>query len=361
VDGAGTGPLTILVPGDPAQLTGGYLYNRHIARGLEKMGQRVRLQGLEGRFPETDDEARSAAEEALSRLPDGSRVIVDGLALGGLPELVSRHRHRLRILALVHHPLADETGLAPARADQLRDSETRALEAVRGVITTSTFTARRLADFEVPVNRIRVVEPGVEAAPEAAGSGTEPRLLCVASVLPRKGQDLLLEALGQLRDKPWCCELVGSTERDPAYAEKVWGLIERLGLSGRVRLCGEQSAQALGEFYHRADLFVLPSHYEGYGMVVTEALARGLPVLTTTGGALRFTLPDQAGVKVPPGDVEALTDALRTILSDPGRLQAMRRGARAVRQELRDWHQAAAEFGAAVDELAGSWGHASNA
>lgn len=358
MDSVERAPITILAPGDPNQLTGGYLYNRRIAGALNSRGWQVRLQGLPGRFPEADDCARTAAEATFSALPDESCVVVDGLALGGIPELVWRHRKRLRILALIHHPLADETGLAPGQAEQLRRSETRALAGVRGIIATSNFTAHRLADFQVQADRVRVAEPGVDPAPEAVGHGAEVRLLCVASLLPRKGQDLLLRALQPLQDSSWRCDLVGSPERNPAFAAKLRDLRASLALADRVQLHGEQSAAALDRFYHGADLFVLPSHYEGYGMVVTEALARGLPVLTTTGGALRFTLPDQAGIKVPPGDSQALTEALQSVLSDPGQLLRLRQGARSVRKTLKDWHQAAAEFGRAVDSLAFTGGGA---
>lgn len=357
---ADTSPLTILVPGDPDQLTGGYVYNQRIAAALRKAGRIVTVQGLAGQFPEADDEAVRAADEALSVLPEGSQVVMDGLALGGLPDLVSRHAQRLRILALVHHPLADETGLKPDQAHRLKAAETRALACVDGVITTSGFTARRLADFEVEAGCINVVEPGTAVAPVAVGSGAEPRLLCVASLIPRKGQDLLLHALSRLRGLSWHCDLVGSAGRDPAFAAIVRDLVRQLDLEGRVVLRGEQNAQQLGSFYHHADLFVLPSFYEGFGMVVTEALARGLPVVTTTGGALQYTLPERTGIKVAPGDVDALTDALRRVLCNPGDLQELRSGAQAARLELRSWDQAGAEFGAAVDRLAAQPGKAAH-
>lgn len=344
-------PVTLLVPGDPEQLTGGYVYNRRIAAAVRKAGGRLEIQGLEGRFPETDDQAREAADTALANLPDGSVVMVDGLALGGLPEIMARHRERLCLLALIHHPLADETGLSVAQAARLRDSETRALAQVRGVVTTSPFTAARLRDFQVPPERIQVVEPGVEPAPSAEGSPGEPRLLCIASLLPRKGQDLLVQALAQLQHLDWHCDLIGSLERNRPFAAQVQALIDGHNLGRRVRLLGEQPEAALAAYYHRASLFVLPSHYEGYGMVITEALARGLPVLTTDGGALRFTLPDQAGIKVPAGDLRALTDALGQLLSQPQVLSDLRQGASRARSGLQSWDEAGARFQSATAAL----------
>lgn len=341
--------FTLIVAGDPGQLTGGYVYDARIVEALRATGWSIDVIGLEGRFPEPDAVASHALDCALTALADGSRAVIDGLAMGGLPAIVERHASRLSITALVHHPLADETGLGAPEQQRFRVSETRALAAATSVIVTSIHTARRLRDFDVPADKIAVVEPGVETGPLASGDGSgTPRLLCIATVTPRKGQDLLVEALAGLTALPWRCDLIGALDRADAYVAKVREAIAEHQLGERVRLLGSQPAERLGEHYRQADLFVLPSHYEGYGMVVTEALAHGLPVVTTTGGALAHTLPDTAGIKVPPGDVAALRHALERMLEEPETYQRFRAGARTCRETLTDWHTAAAAFGQAL-------------
>nr|WP_299245485.1 glycosyltransferase family 4 protein [uncultured Halomonas sp.] len=344
--------LTFILAGDPKQLTGGYLYDARMVEALRQQGWRVEVIGLEGRFPEPDATAAEAMEEALARQPDGARVVIDGLAMGGLPEVVAKHAKRLDLTALVHHPLADETGLDQAQRSRFTLSETRALTAVDRIIATSVFTARRLADFNVEAERIDVIEPGVEPAPlggrddSSASSGQ--RLLCVATLIPRKGQDVLIDALARLREYDWQCDLVGALDRDPRFTKTVTGLIHDHGLEARIRLLGEQSEDTLGQAYHNADLFVLPSFYEGYGMVISEALARGLPVITTSGGALAHTLPETAGLSVPPRDTQALTQALKRWFDEPELRKQLRQGARQAREDLTDWQTAGDAFAKAL-------------
>lgn len=219
------------------------------------------------------------------------------------------------------------------------------------MITTSRHTARRIADFGLRPARVCTVEPGVVSMALAAADGDPPRMLCVGTLSPRKGQDLLVRALTRLRDTPWQCDCIGSTQRSPAFAATVARMIADAGLEGRIKLHGECDDARLRAAYAGADLFVLPSHYEGYGMVVTEAVAAGLPVLTTTAGALADTLPAGAGIAVPPDDIDALAAALGELIRNRGRRHALRDGARVARAALRDWPRAGVEFAAALSAM----------
>ncbi|AOF82076.1 glycosyl transferases group 1 family protein [Methyloversatilis sp. RAC08] len=343
--------LHFIVAGNPAQHTGGYHYDARIVAALRARGWTVEVTGLPGRFPDADDSARRALQRTLAALADGSAVVIDGLALGGLPEVAAAHAQRLRLIALIHHPLADETGLNADRRSALLRSECTALSHMAGLIASSAFTARRLVHLGVEGKAIAVVEPGVDAAPLAAADHEPPRLLCVATVTPRKGHDVLVAALASIADLDWTCDCIGSTTRTPDHATRVAAQISGTGLDSRIRLHGECSDAALGAAWRAADLFVLPSHYEGYGMVITEALAHGLPVLTTTGGALADTLPPGAGVAVAPGDAAALAAALRHLISDAPARHALRVGARAARDGLPDWTAAGDAFASALRDL----------
>lgn len=352
-----TRELHLLVPGSLQQRTGGYLYDARMVKELRVRGRTVRVHELEGRFPEADATARASFEAALAGIPDGGLVVADGLAMGGLPGPVSGHAGRVALVALVHHPLAEETGLDAGARDRLRRLESEALTHVRGVVVTSGFTARRIRAWGVDPGRVRVVLPGTDRPPPPPdgnrGPNASPLLLSVGSVTPRKGQDVLVQALADIRDLPWRCVVCGSLERDPSFARKVAGLVEELGLRDRIRLAGELDEEALQAWYRAGDVFVLPSHYEGYGMVLAEALVHGLPVVSTTGGAIPDTVPPDAGILVEPGDARALCAALRTLLREPERRAAHAAAARRHGASLPSWETQAAVFEAALTELAG--------
>ena len=345
--------LHLLVPGPLDQRTGGYVYDARIVAGLRGLGWSVEVHSLVGVFPDADTRASRSLSATLAGLPDGARVVIDGLAMGGLPEPVRAARERLRILALVHHPLADETGLDAAHRARLTALEREALGGCAGVLVTSEFTAARLGAYGVAPARVRAVRPGTDPVrlAEGPGLGEPPVLLCVASVIPRKGQDVLVRALARLRDMPWTGVCAGSLDRAPGYARTVQALAVGAGLADRVRFVGECEPASLDDHYHHASLFVLPSHYEGYGMALAEALARGLPVVSTTGGAIPHTVPADAGLLVPPGDVAALAAALRRVMADETTHAALAAAAQRHARRLPDWSQAARAFAAATLEL----------
>lgn len=337
------GRLVLAVPGDPEQRTGGYLYDRRLAESLRAIGWRVDLLRLPEGFPFPDAEALRASAAALGGLPDGTLVLVDGLALGVLPDLAEAEAGRLRLLALVHHPLGHEEGLAAEAAARLLASERRALAAVQGVLCTSTTTAATLErELGVPAERIRVVEPGTDPAPLAPGSGgPAPRLLAVGAVIPRKRLDRLVRALGRLAHLPWRLEIVGSLSRSGEATRALGAAIAGSGLAGRVELRGELLGRELEQAYARADLFVSASGYEGYGMALAEALARGLPIVAAAGGAVADWLPAAAALLVPPDDPPALEAALARAIGDAALRARLREGALAARTELPSWeHQA---------------------
>jgi glycosyltransferase involved in cell wall biosynthesis len=345
------GPVWFLIPGDPTTPTGGYRYDRRIIDGLLGLGWRVRTERLDDSFPEPTADALTDADRRLATIPDGDMVVIDGLAFGLLGDVAAFHERRLRLIALVHHPLAFETGIAAARAEALRVSESRALASARRVVVTSAATAAVLTrDYRVPKERIRVVEPGTDPAPLAAGSEEAVlNLLCVAAAAPRKGHDTLLRALAPLVDRPWRLDCVGSLTRCTRTSIALRRLSERLGLSERVNFTGTVDEPELEAFYHRADLFVLPTRFEGYGMVLTEALARGLPIVSTRTGPIPNLVPKGAGLLVEPDDPTALEAALARVLDDRGLRGSLAEGARSERARLRGWDAASAELSCALE------------
>jgi glycosyltransferase involved in cell wall biosynthesis len=338
-------PLHLIVPGPLDQATGGYIYDRRIVDGLRAAGWTVAVHELAGAFPRADAFARRAAVAVVDALPRGA-LIIDGLALpafAGLAALLPPW------VALIHHPLALETGLSPAEAAAFAALEREVLGHAARVIVTSPATRRDLAVYGLDAGRIGVVVPGSDRAPLARGSnGPGLSLLCVAALTPRKGHLVLLEALATVQDLPWRLVCVGSAKRDPDCAAAIEAAIDRRGLRSRVELAGEHRDDGLERFYDQADLFVLASHHEGYGMALAEALARGIPVISTTAGAIPETVAPDAGLLVPPGDALALAAALRRALAEPEVYAALQAGARAARDGLPSWDDAARAFAAEV-------------
>jgi len=348
--------VVFMLPGPLEALSGGTIYDRQIVEGLRRMHWQVDLLSLAGGFPWPDAAALDEAADRVAQLPDGACVVADALAFGAMPDIVQRHGQRLRWVALVHHPLALETGLTAAQRQQLFVSERRALAAACGVIVTSATTAAALADYGVPPAQAYVVEPGTRPALVATGSpdtghGSACSLLCVATLTPRKGHAVLLDALAGLQDRNWTLHCVGDTHRDAATTIDLRARIAALGLAQRVLLHGELDPAAVQAMYQSADLFVLASYYEGYGMALAEALARGLPVIGTTGGAIADTVPADAGVLVPPGDSAALRAALARWLDEPHWRTELAAGARRARARLPDWPVAVRRFACALEVM----------
>ena len=342
-----------LVPGPLDQRTGGYLFDRHVVEGLRSCGRKVDVVELPGRFPAADTVAQKACEASLDRLPDDVVAVIDGLALPGFAQCLRWHAKRLRIVGFVHHPLALETGLRQAEAARYAALEASLWPLLRGVICPSAATARAIETAGVDPQRIAIAPPGT-AQPAAAirrSAGATVRLLCVGTLTARKGHALLIEALAQLRDAAWTLVCAGSLERDPQSATHIRAAVAAHGLAHKVRLAGELSSAALAREYAAADVFVLASFHEGYGMAYAEALAHGLPIVATTAGAIPDTVPAKAALFAPSGDVNALRTALARAIHDERLRTRLAAGAAEAGAALPTWPQSVAHWAAALDWL----------
>lgn len=342
--------LAFAVPGSLDQPTGGYAYDRRVVDELRQLGCAVDVIDLGDGFPNLSREAAAAALARLRRVPAGQPIIIDGLALGVLPEVAAALRATHRVVALVHHPLALETGLTAERAAALRASERAALAAVRHVIVTSPATGRLVvADYGVVPSVLSVVRPGVDPvalAPRAVAgrTGATVNLLAVGSVVRRKGYDVLVAALARLTDLDWQLVIAGDCTRDRETAGDLATQIVQLRLGRRITMTGAAGDAALERLYGAADLFVLPSRFEGYGMAYAEAIAHGVPVIGTRAGAISETIPEGTGVLVAPDDVAGLADALRTLIADDAKRARYADAARRAAPHLPTWGAAARTF-----------------
>lgn len=309
------GNLWFAVPGELETPTGGYVYARRILSECSQIGHHISVLTLSAEFPDPSASALKDSAAKLAALAPGSRVLFDGLALGALPrELLDPLD--LDIVALVHHPLALETGLDPARAITLACTEEKALAKARAVICTSQHTCDLLMKrYRVPHGKLRLAPPGCDATQRALGGNMPPVLLTVATLTPRKGHDILIDALAKITDLSWRSRVIGSGGRDPATMRALRNRIAAHGIGNRVALEGAVTPTALEAAFVGSDIFVLPSRYEGYGMVFAEAMAHGLPIIACRVGAVADTVPEDVGLLVGVDDTEALANALRYLLS----------------------------------------------
>lgn len=345
-------PIVLVVPGRLAERTGGYLYDRRIVDGLRQRGWMVDVIELDASFPYPTPAALEHASGALAGIAGGTIAMVDSLALGAMPDLITHEAPRLCIVALVHLPLAAASDLDPDTAARFDEGEHRALRAAALVIVTGKATLPLLAKHRLRPDGIVVAEPGTDRAPLARGSaGPRVELLSVATLNPEKGHERLLTALAAVSHVEWRLTCAGSLTRHPATTDRVRTAIATLGLEDRVSLAGDLDGPALEACYDGSDVFVLATRQETYGMAVAEAVAHGLPVVATRTGAIPALLADGAGLLVPVGDTPALVDALSRVLGDARLRARLAEGARRMRDRLPTWEQTSGRIADALDSL----------
>ena len=338
-------PVHVMVPEgvqDPLRPSGGNTYDRRLCQELAAAGWSVQPRVVSGAWPWAEDVARRSLGEAIGDLPTGSPVLVDGLVASAFPEVLVPAARRLRLVVLMHMPLGRRSA-----SDRAHQRESAVLCSAAAVVTTSEWCRGwLLATYGLDPARVHVAQPGVDAAERAVGSGHGGNLVCVGVVTPGKGHDVLLEALARVQDLTWRCLCVGTLTREPGFVTELRRGIGAAGLEDRLVLAGPRTGRDLAASYAAADALVLATRGETYGMVVTEALARALPVIAPDVGGVPEALgvtPDgrRPGLLVPPGDVAALACALRRWLADPDLRSGLREAAGQRRAGLTGWSETA--------------------
>jgi glycosyltransferase involved in cell wall biosynthesis len=340
---------------DPERPSGGNVYDRRLCEELTESGWSVKEHAVRGSWPTPAPADRAALGEILEGIPDGAVVLVDGLLASPVPEVLVPEARRLRLVVLVHMPLGDGPPGQESAAERAREGAV--LAAAAAVVTTSTWTRCRLLDrHSLRPDRVHVAQPGADPADIAQGTPGGGELLCVAAVTPHKGHDVLLAALAMIRHLPWQCTWVGSLDRDRGFVERLRSQARALGISDRVCTTGPLTGAELETAYAGADVLVLASRGETYGMVVTEALARGLPVVATAVGGLPEALgrgPEGSapGLLVSPGAPEALAEALGAWLGDADLRRRLRHAAAQRRATLSGWSSTADQISRVIAEV----------
>jgi len=346
----GPAPAAFAIPGDIETLTGGYIYERRLLEGLRAGGREVPHLRLGASFPDPSPQDMADALAQLRAVEASRPVILDGLVFGSI-ETGGLATVGAPIVAMIHHPLALESGLTSDRRAHLHRTERDNLALARHVLVPSPHTAAILAsDYGVARDRITIARPGTDR-PEGPAAPVEPPLILSVGIQhPRKGHDILLRALAGLTDIDWQAVIVGSAY-DPAHAADLASLHHDLGLSARVTFAGRVSRDCLGTHYRAASVFALATRYEGYGIVFDEALVHGLPIVSCSTGAVPQTVPGDAGILVRPENPEAFALALRSVLTDRQRREAMASAAARAGGALPGWDAAASAASAVLDRV----------
>ncbi len=344
--------VIFITPGDIETATGGYGYDRRLIELMPSMGVEATHIQLSGQFPTPSREDVKTAIQHLDRAPSGAKFIIDWPALGVLPA-EQMHVFADRTIALIHHPLARDSGFEQEQRQTFFEGEQASLSLVHHVIVTSPSTAALLMnEYDIPDNKITVAEPGTDPAQRATGTGTPLQLLAVGSLVERRGYDVLIDALKTNADRDWRMAIVGALDREPETTERLRRKIIAAGFEDRIHLTGVVVPATLNRHYASADIFVLPSLYEGYGMALGDAMARGLPIICTTGGAAAASVPASAAIKVKPGNRDDLAEALESLLVDRKLRERLSDASWEAGRKLPTWNETARRVAAVILDIA---------
>lgn len=343
-------PAAFAIPGDIETLTGGYIYERRLLEGLRAAGREVRHLRLGETFPMPTVEDMADAIAQLRGLQPDRALILDGLVFGSI-DTDGLASIRAPIVAMIHHPLALESGLTEELRSHLYETERGNLSLVRHILVPSQHTAAILAsDYGVQCDRITVVRPGTDRPLGPSAPLDPPLILSVGIQHPRKGHDILLRALAQIKHLDWRAVIVGSAY-DATHAAELADLLQALHLEDRVTFTGRVSQHRLDELYRAASVFALATRYEGYGIVFDEALVYGLPIVSCRTGAVPDTVPAEAGLLVPPEAPEEFAMALQALLTDRTRRGALATAAGLAGAALPEWADTANVASERLDRL----------
>jgi glycosyltransferase involved in cell wall biosynthesis len=336
------------IPGDLKGATGGYAYDRRVIELLPDFGVPVSVLQLPASFPNPTENDLAETSRLLATKPHDAVLVVDGLAFGAFNQDILDSLEG-RVIALVHHPLFLETDLPHARKVELKANEELALERANHVVVTSRVTKRILTEsMAISPNKVTIAEPGTDPAQRATGTGAPLQILSVGAVLPRKGYPVLLEALAALKDLDWRLTIAGALDRHPEAVAALQNAIHKNDLGERVTLAGKVVPATLERHYESADVFVSASLFEGYGMALAEAMARGLPMVIAVGGAAGETADETTALHVETGNIEALAAALRRVLTDKKLRDRLADSAWEAGRTLPTWHETTRRLAAVI-------------
>jgi glycosyltransferase involved in cell wall biosynthesis len=309
---------------------------------LEKKGYSVNIFGTDWPWENIAD-LEKISRYHFEKLTHQSCVIVDSLVVVSMHSTIREFMDRLVFIGLIHLPTSYD--IHSGVDGKLSDEELQAFHDLRMITVTGRFTFNLLCNAGLDPAVINIVEPGTDFFPRKKQYRPVPfQLLCISNYNAIKAQDILIRALQMLTEREWTLHLHGDTDHDPKYASAVRAMIQQTGLKDRIIMHGIAERDEISGIFLAADLFVLPSLFESYGMVLAESMAHGIPVVTTTAGNIPYTVPAGMGLLVAPGDVNELADAIRSLFDDTEKYSALCSAASQYYRQSRTWEQAVGEF-----------------
>lgn len=326
--------IGLVIYGELQNQSGGYLYDQKLVEYLTRCGDQVEILSIPWRnYPRHlfDNFDRAF----LQRL---AKVQVDILLQDELnhPSLFWLNRtlhkeNRWSIISIVHHLRSSELH-SRLMLPGYRLVERLYFQTVEGCIYNSQTTRKVVEDFtgrSIPGvvatpagDRFQIGMQADDVVRRAHQTG-ELGLLFVGNVIARKGLHDLIDGLAPLAGQPWKLTVVGSTNVDPAYTALCKGLAERGGISSQIHWIGRLEVDALQTLYQRSHVLMVPSSYEGFGIVYLEAMLFGLAVVGgTLGAAGEMIVPGVNGELIAPGDIHAITEFVRKMMNDRAILAA---------------------------------------
>jgi glycosyltransferase involved in cell wall biosynthesis len=326
----------LVIYGSLKTLSGGYLYDRVLVEYLRAQGDQVEVISL----PDRSYPGRLAGNLFRPRSVGKAQLPLDILLQDELchPSLIWWNRKLkgsdgVPVISIVHHLLTSEPGHHLWLAPLYRRVELAYLRSVDGFIFNSE-TTRKVVENAVGQDLDSVVSqpgadrlnPSVSDEEIIARSRTDGplRILYLGNVIPRKGLDVLMDALLRLSENAWELTVVGSLEMDRDYSAIVKQMVGIGGFEGRIRFTGPLEDIQLVREMENHHLMALPSYYEGYGIAYLEAMGFGMPVIASDAGAApEIITAGVDGFLIPPGDSAALADLIEGLMADRPRLAQM--------------------------------------
>lgn len=344
--------LHFLIPGDINTLTGGYVYDKIIIEGLEKLGYSVTVHQLSNDFPFPSKENLKKCEVVVKNIPTDNPVFIDSLAFGPMHKILLLNRGKNPVIPIMHLPLPKNPNFSKAEQDQFILPEQNALKLAVKIIAVSGFTKQIIMDYGIEASKIEIITPGFSYLPRKASFPDFPeKILCVGSYLPGKGQLLLVKALAKIRHLKWTLTMCGIQDFDPHYFKKIQSEIETEKLGSRIFVNPPVSGESLSKAYLEADLFILPSYFENFSMALNDALYCGIPVITTDGGGIPFSVPHNMSVIVPKGNENELKQAIEKVLTDSAYYKNLCKATSTYYQSANSWNNSINLFQAILRDL----------
>jgi glycosyltransferase involved in cell wall biosynthesis len=341
----------LIIYGDLETISGGYLYDRKLVEYLRGQGDRVEIISLPWRnyLRHISDNFSASLLKQLTSLPIDV-LVQDELNHPSLFLLNGSLAQRCAypLVSIVHHLRSSE--LRPAWQNRLYVCpERRYLSSVDTFIFNSRTTKQAVEHLlHKSVPGMIAYPSGDRFSPEITAEEIKRRawrpgplqLLFLGNIIPRKGLHVLFEALGRLPKQVWELTVIGRTDVDPGYTRRVKSQAASSGILERVHFSGPLGDDELAAALAGHHLLVVPSSYEGYGIVYLEGMGFGLPsVGTQSGAAGEIITHDQDGILIPPGDAVYLATIIRELAQDRQRLQAMSLSARRRFERQPTWEQ----------------------